>query len=105
LHVIDEKVKMFKDDYDGIIDYLFNNWVIIQNNANNGSSDTALKIANYAIYYAHKLKDKKNDQMWSNFHDSRVRRKRHWSEAHTNTIWVFDGGAHQYCKEKFWSKT
>jgi hypothetical protein len=57
MKVIEEKLKTFGENYDDIIDYLFNNWLIVQNIADRVSSDTALKIAIYTIYYAHKLKD------------------------------------------------
>jgi hypothetical protein len=57
MKVIEEKLKAFEGNYDSIIDYLFNNWVIIQNQADDVSAKTALKIAIYAKYYAHKLKD------------------------------------------------
>jgi hypothetical protein len=57
MKLIEEKLKTFEGNYDDIIDYLFNNWVIIQNVADNVSVCTTLKIAIYAIYYAHKLKD------------------------------------------------
>jgi hypothetical protein len=57
MKLIEEKLKTFEGNYDSIIDYLFNNWIIIQNEADNVSAETALKIAIYAIYYAHKLKD------------------------------------------------
>jgi anion-transporting ArsA/GET3 family ATPase len=50
--------------------------------------------------------------MWSDFHDAVKPRKRPWSEAPTNTIWVFSGGCSsvlhrevlvQNVKKKFWN--
>jgi hypothetical protein len=55
--IIDEKIAAFNGDYDRIIDYLFNNWVIVQNLNDKISADTAVKIAMYAIFCAYKLKD------------------------------------------------
>jgi hypothetical protein len=57
MKLIEEKLKTYEGDYDSIIDYLFNNWVIIQNEADSVSAETALKIAIYAIYFLHKLKE------------------------------------------------
>jgi hypothetical protein len=57
MKLIDEKLKTFKDYYDHMIDYLFNNWIFIQNDANSLCADTALKIANYAIKCVQKLKN------------------------------------------------
>jgi hypothetical protein len=44
-----KKLKTFEGNYDNIFDYLFNNWVITQNEADNVSTEIALKIAIYAI--------------------------------------------------------
>jgi hypothetical protein len=49
MKLIEEKLKPFGENYDGIIDYLFNNWMIIQNIADNVSSDIALKIEIYNL--------------------------------------------------------
>jgi hypothetical protein len=55
--IIEEKLKEFGDNYDGIIDYLFKNWLVIQNLQDALNSEVALKISIYATYYAYKLKD------------------------------------------------
>jgi hypothetical protein len=50
--------------------------------------------------------------MWSDFHDAGKPRERPWSEAPTNTLWVFSGGCSsvlqrevliQNVKKKFWN--
>jgi hypothetical protein len=46
----------FGENFDEIIDYLFENWFVVQNLKDKISSETALKISTKAIYYAHKLK-------------------------------------------------
>jgi predicted metal-dependent hydrolase len=55
--IIEEKLATFGENFDEIIDYLFENWLVVQNLKDKVSSETALKISIYAIYYAHKLKD------------------------------------------------
>jgi hypothetical protein len=55
--IIEEKLKQFGNKYDDIIDYLFKNWLIVQNLRETISEDTALKFSIYAIYYAYKLND------------------------------------------------
>jgi hypothetical protein len=50
-------LKQFGNKYDDIIDYLFNNWLVVQNLRETISENTALKISIYAIYYAYKLND------------------------------------------------
>jgi hypothetical protein len=55
--IIEEKLKQFGNNYDDIIDYLFKNWLIVQNLREKISEEAALKISIYAIYYAYKLND------------------------------------------------
>jgi hypothetical protein len=52
-------------------------------------NEKVMKNTEYVIY----LQQKKRS-MWSNFQDARVRRKKTWSEAHTNTIGMLCRGAH-----------
>jgi hypothetical protein len=55
--IIEEKLETFDQNYDEIIDYLFGNWLVVQNLSDKVSMETALKISIYAIYYMYKLKD------------------------------------------------
>jgi hypothetical protein len=57
-HIIKEKIRTFENNYDEILDYLFNNWVIVQNIIDKTSFKTARIISIYAAYCAYKLKDR-----------------------------------------------
>jgi hypothetical protein len=46
----------------------------------------------------------KKRSMWSDFQDSRVRRKKTWSEAHINTTGMFYGGPRIDILEKNWKR-
>jgi hypothetical protein len=47
----------------------------------------------------------KKPSMWSDFLDDRVRRKKIWSEAHTNTTMVFCGGFKMISSKKIRKRT